>query len=444
MIEHIKKQDEKDKEARETVFVDRFTNGILDPSKPMLGPVKDGGHIVANTAPGCWGPMITPEIRGGHEVTIPVAVEGAEPGQAIAIHIEDITVTSLATASGNDRAIEGRFLGDPYVAGKCPQCGTLYPKTVIKGIGPQAVRCANCGAEASPFTFTNGYTIAFDHETGVGVTLPKEAAEKIAYEAKKYAALPDNSIQNPILIFAPHDLVGIATRLRPFLGQLGTTPAMPMPDSHNAGDFGVFLINAPHEYGIKEEQLVNRSDGHMDISDVREGAILICPVKVKGGGVYVGDMHALQGDGEIAGHTCDVSGIVTLKVQVLKNVNLEGPVLLPRPDDLPYLARPLSAEEKQKVMSLARRYGLKEIEKSLPVSVIGTGADLNKATDNGLERAARLFGLSVPEVKNRATISGTIKIGRHPGVVQVIFRVPVDRLEKAGLLELAIKQYGEP
>jgi acetamidase/formamidase len=444
MIEHIKKQDEKDKEARETVFVDRFTNGILDPSKPMLGPVKDGGHIVANTAPGCWGPMITPEIRGGHEVTIPVAVEGAEPGQAIAIHIEDITVTSLATASGNDRAIEGRFLGDPYVAGKCPQCGTLYPKTVIKGIGPQAVRCANCGAEASPFTFTNGYTIAFDHEAGVGVTLPKEAAEKIAYEAKKYAALPDNSIQNPILIFAPHDLVGIATRLRPFLGQLGTTPAMPMPDSHNAGDFGVFLINAPHEYGIKEEQLVNRSDGHMDISDVREGAILICPVKVKGGGVYVGDMHALQGDGEIAGHTCDVSGTVTLKVQVLKNVNLEGPVLLPRPDDLPYLARPLSAEEKQKVMSLARRYGLKEIEKSLPVSVIGTGADLNKATDNGLERAARLFGLSVPEVKNRATISGTIKIGRHPGVVQVIFRVPVDRLEKAGLLELAIKQYGEP
>jgi len=444
MIEHIKKQDEKDKEARETVFVDRFTNGILDPSKPMLGPVKDGGHIVANTAPGCWGPMITPEIRGGHEVTIPVAVVGAEPGQAIAIHIEDITVTSLATASGNDRAIEGRFLGDPYVAGKCPQCGTLYPKTVIKGIGPQAVRCANCGAEASPFTFTNGYTIAFDHEAGVGVTLPKEAAEKIAYEAKKYAALPDNSIQNPILIFAPHDLVGIATRLRPFLGQLGTTPAMPMPDSHNAGDFGVFLINAPHEYGIKEEQLVNRSDGHMDISDVREGAILICPVKVKGGGVYVGDMHALQGDGEIAGHTCDVSGTVTLKVQVLKNVNLEGPVLLPRPDDLPYLARPLSAEEKQKVMSLARRYGLKEIEKSLPVSVIGTGADLNKATDNGLERAARLFGLSVPEVKNRATISGTIKIGRHPGVVQVIFRVPVDRLEKAGLLELAIKQYGEP
>ncbi|PMP94042.1 MAG: acetamidase, partial [Candidatus Aminicenantes bacterium] len=97
-----------------------------------------------------------------------------------------------------------------------------------------------------------------------------------------------------------------------------------------------------------------------------------------------------------------------------------------------------------KAIKLARQFGMKQIEKSLSVSVIGTGADLNKATDNGLERAARLFGLSVPEVKNRATITGGIKIGRHPGVVQVIFRVPVDRLEKAGLLELALKQYGEP
>ncbi|MCB0040559.1 MAG: acetamidase/formamidase family protein, partial [Caldilinea sp.] len=119
--------------GHETVFVDQFTNGILDPNKPMLGPVRDGGHIIANTAPGCWGPMITPEIRGGHEVTMPVAVAGAEVGDAIVIRIKDITVTSLATASGNDQMMSGRFLGDPYVAGKCPECGELYPKTVLKG-----------------------------------------------------------------------------------------------------------------------------------------------------------------------------------------------------------------------------------------------------------------------------------------------------------------------
>jgi formamidase len=71
----------------ETVFVNEFTDGLLDPARSMLGPVSDGGHIVANTAPGCWGPMITPAIRGGHEVTRPVAVAGAEVGDAIAIRI---------------------------------------------------------------------------------------------------------------------------------------------------------------------------------------------------------------------------------------------------------------------------------------------------------------------------------------------------------------------
>ena len=200
--------------GHETVFVDQFTNGILDPSQPMLGPVRDGGHIIANTAPGCWGPMITPEIRGGHEVTRPVAVAGAEVGDAIVIRIKDITVTSLATASGNDQMMSGRFLGDPYVAGKCPECGTLYPKTVLKGIGQTAVRCANCGADASPFTFTNGYTIAFDPNRSVGVTLDQAAAEQIAHNARSYAALPENSIQNPILTFASHDLVGLVARRR--------------------------------------------------------------------------------------------------------------------------------------------------------------------------------------------------------------------------------------
>src|SRR5437764_14916116 len=106
-------------DGSETVLVDQFTDGILDPALPMLGPVRDGGHIVANTAPGCWGPMITPAIRGGHEVTQPVGVHGAEVGDAVAIHIRDISVTSRATASGNDRWVEGRFNGDPYCAKVC-------------------------------------------------------------------------------------------------------------------------------------------------------------------------------------------------------------------------------------------------------------------------------------------------------------------------------------
>lgn len=430
------------KTAQRTVFVDQYTNGILDPTQPMLGPVKDGGTIVANTAPGCWGPMITPAIRGGHEVTRPVAVEGAEVGDAIAIRILDITVTSLATSSGNDVFMSGRFLGDPYVAGKCPECGTLYPETHIEGIGQTAVRCNQCGADVAPFNFTNGYTIFFDAHRSLGVTLPQEAAERIAWEAKEYAALPDNSIQNPILTFAPHDLVGVVARLRPFMGQLGSTPSMPMPDSHNAGDFGSFLVGAPHEYALIPEHLArHKTDGHMDIDAVRAGATLIVPVKVAGGGIYLGDMHALQGDGEIAGHTADVSGAVTLHVQVIKGLAIDGPILLPVAEDLPFLARPLSADERARAEALAAQWGVGALEASAPISVIGTGPDLNAATENGLQRAADLLGLSVPEIKNRATITGAIEIGRHPGVIQVTFRAPLDRLAPTGLLPLVLEQY---
>jgi acetamidase/formamidase len=386
--------------------------------------------------------MITPEIRGGHEVTVPVAVLGAEVGDAIAIRIKDITVTSLATASGNDVIMDGRFLGDPYVAGQCPDCGTLYPKTVVKGIGQTAVRCAKCGADAAPFNFTNGYTIAFDSNRAVGVTLPQEAAEAIAREAQKYAALPEKSIQNPILTFAPHDLVGLVARLRPFMGQLGTTPSCPIPDSHNAGDFGSFLIGAPHEYAITAEQLsLHRTDGHMDIDAARAGAILICPVKTPGGGVYLGDMHALQGDGEIAGHTCDVSGTVTLQVHLLKGLGIDGPILFPLVEDLPFMAKPLTAAERVQAQAVADAWGT-VVEESAPISVIGTGPDLNAATDNGLARAAELLEMSVSEVKNRATITGAIEIGRHPGVVQVTFRAPLDRLESRGLLPFVRDQYG--
>lgn len=429
--------------SHRTVLVDQYTNGILDPDQPMLGPVKDGGHLIVNTAPGCWGPMITPAIRGGHEVTRPVAVEGAEVGDAIALRIQAITITSLATASGNDVFMSGRFLGDPYVAGQCPQCGTLYPETHLEGIGQTAVRCNKCGADAAPFNFTNGYTIAFDGNRSVGVTLPQAAAEAIGREAHKYAALPDGSVQNPILAFAPHDLVGLVGRLRPFMGQLGTTPSMRFPDSHNAGDFGSFLVGAPHEYALTAEQLAkHRTDGHMDIDAVRAGAILICPVKVPGGGIYLGDMHALQGDGEIAGHTCDVSGTVTLQAHVIKGLNIDGPLLLPVAEDLPYLARPLSAAEREQALKVARQWGLNALEESAPISVIGTGPDLNAATENGLQRAAWLLEMSVPEVKNRATITGAIEIGRNPGVVQVTFRAPLDRLEKRGLLPFVRDQYG--
>jgi formamidase len=137
----------------------------------------------------------------------------------------------------------------------------------------------------------------------------------------------------------------------------------------------------------------------------------------------------------------DVSGTVTLQVEVVKGCQLDGPVLFPLIEDLPLLARPLTAEEKRRARALAQKWGLLEIEKSAPISVIGTGGTLNAATENGLNRAAALLDISVAEVRNRATITGAIEIGRLPGVIQVTFLAPLVNLEKAGLLPFVKEAY---
>jgi formamidase len=409
----------------------------------MLGPVADDGTIVAETAPGCWGPMITPSFRGGHEVTTPVAVEGAEPGDAIVMRIQKILVTSTATASGTMSFVEGRYTGDPFVARHCPECGAENPPTRVEGIGPEAIRCAACGAEVNPFRVTNGYTMVFDDERQMAVTVEPAVAEELAQDAAKVMALPKESAQNPIVALCPADIPGVVTRLRPFLGNIGTTPAIDMPDSHNAGDFGQFLIGAPHEYGITKEQLEEaRTDGHLDIDSVREGASLICPGKVVGGGVYLGDAHAMQGDGELAGHTTDVSAEATLQVSVLKGLRIGGPILLPRVEDLPYLARPLTPADKEAAKRLAEKFGQGTLEEAAPIQMVGSGANLNEATDNGVTRLAELLDIPKEEVLNRVTISGAVEIGRLPGVVTVTMLAPLTRLAELGLAELAKEQYG--
>ncbi len=429
--------------AQRSLVVNEFTNSVLDPNEAMLGPIENGGTIIANTAPGCWGPMITPSLRGGHEVTKPVEVVGAEVGDGMAIRIRDITVTALATASGHDSSPEGFCLGDPYVAARCPTCDTLWPETHVEGIGQESVRCDTCGNPVTPFSIVHGYTVSFDDTRSVGVTMDQAAAEKIGHEADHYAALPDGSHQHSILHYAPSDMPRTLIRMRPFLGQLGSCPSMPMPDSHNAGDFGAFLVGAPHDYAVNAEQLAeHKTDGHMDIDAVRAGAILVAPVKVAGGGVYLGDMHAGQGDGEIAGHTMDVAGSVTLQVEVVKNYPIDGPVLFPLVEDLPPLAKPFTAEETAKGERLAKRWGLGALEATAPISVIGTAANLNEAIDNGLERAAKLLDMTVAEVRNRATVNGAIEIGRAPGVIQVTFLAPLAKLDAVGLGDYAREQYG--
>ena len=434
--------------AQDFVLVDRYTD-IVGPSNEMLGPVKDGGRIEYITVPGCWGPMITPSIRSGHEVTLPVRVEGAKVGDAVALYVETLEQTSRATTSGTHVGVEGRFISDPFVANICPTCRDagrhfLYPDTYLDGIGESAVKCSACHSEVIPFHMVEGYTMVFDDAKDIGVTVAPARAEELARNAREWVALTEHSTQHPIVALGRADLVGTMTRCRISAGNLGSIPAIDLPSSHNCGDFGAFLVGADHEFAVTEEQLEMRTDVHMDVDSVRQGSVVIVPVKVDGAGIYAGDVHAMIGDGEIAVHTTDIGARLVVRVDVIKGLELDGPILLPPVEDLPFLARPFTPDEVERGKALASANATSLEGPVLPVQVLGSGPFVNAAVDNAVARAAKLFGMTIDEVKNRSTISGAVDIGRLPGFVQLSLLVPRETLERLGIVALVEAQYGEP
>ena len=429
-------------QIQEELEVDAFTLGLVGPDQEWAGTVADGGTVRTHTPPACWGPMVTPEFRGGHEVTQPIRVENAEPGDALVVRIKDVEVTSVATSTGSMDEREEAFGDDPFVDHECPECGTMWPDSTVEGTGEDAIRCAECGANASSFGFEYGYTVAFDDDRTVGVTVGRDGADMLAENAEEAMALPENSRQHPILLYGPDEMPGALGRLQPFIGNIGTTPAEEYPDSHNAGDFGQFLIGASHDWGLPDETaLESRTDGHMDSNDVCAGATLVCPVRVEGAGLYVGDLHANQGDGELSLHTTDVSGRTELEVEVIKGLDLNGPLLLPNEEDLPHIAKPYTDAERAAGAAVAEEYNVEELADAAPIQVIGSGATINDATENAFDRAATLLDMTEGEVRGRCTFTGGVEIARLPGVVQLSMLAPMEKLKAVGLTGTVRAQY---
>jgi hypothetical protein len=116
--------------------------------------------------------------------------------------------------------------------------------------------------------------------------------------------------------------------------------------------------------------------------------------------------------------------------------------ILPLMENLPPLARLPSSEELEAARSLAGKSGFDIQTEVAPIQVVGSGADLNEATMNGLERMAKLADMDIDEVKNRVTITGGIEIGRLPGMVHISMLTPISRLEQIGIAHLVKEQYG--
>jgi len=68
--------------------------------------------------------------------------------------------------------------------------------------------------------------------------------------------------------------------------------------------------------------------GNMDCKEIREGATLLLPVSVPGALLALGDLHAVMGDGEIGISGVEVSGSVTITVNLIKGKDYPLPMII--------------------------------------------------------------------------------------------------------------------
>lgn len=79
-----------------------------------------------------------------------------------------------------------------------------------------------------------------------------------------------------------------------------------------------FIGTAPEIEAISSLQ-PDYYGGNMDLPDVAPGAIIYLPVNTPGGHLYVGDCHAIQGDGELCGVALEIPATVVLQIDLIKD-----------------------------------------------------------------------------------------------------------------------------
>jgi acetamidase/formamidase len=155
--------------------------------------------------------------------------------------------------------------------------------------------------------------------------------------------------------------------VRPMLGGLALAPGFGSPPL-STGDTG-------------------SSGGNMDFNEVVEGNTVYLPVQQPGALLYLGDAHALQGDGETSQYALETSMQVEFSVELIKGKRIGGP----------------RVESPTEIMVLGQAGSLDDALKAASTGMI---AWLQQDYGMTLSQAAQLLGVamrySVPNLAGRS------------------------------------------
>ena len=131
---------------------------------------------------------------------------------------------------------------------------------------------------------------------------------------------------------------GIRVPFAPFMGSVGVLPGEPEVDKWLAREGalaeagGVALM--PQPIGARPDGVCGpagshkdkclrtipprENGGNMDVKQMQIGTTLLLPCFVEGCGLFVGDVHFAQGDGEVSGTAVEMGARVTVTTQLLR------------------------------------------------------------------------------------------------------------------------------
>lgn len=257
--------------------------GYIDQAQPKVLEVDDGDVIRieaithhAGDAPdllmdagirAIWD-AIAPDTRGPgvHILTGPIHVRGAMPGDALAVTILDM---KPRLPYGSNCAANWGLFYDVY--GK--------ERITIYGLddGPTPGEFGAIARPAFGFDFT----------------------ERPVYDLPGVISPPDDSARTPFS-------KPVRVPVRPHFGVMGVAPAEP----------GRLSSIPPGPFG-----------GNVDNWRLGPGATMCYPVAIEGAGLYVGDPHFAQGDGEICGTAIEASLDAVIQVKVVKGLGITTPLM---------------------------------------------------------------------------------------------------------------------
>ena len=208
-----------------------------------------------------------------------------EPGAVVSVETHDAFEGKITKESDKPSEI----LNFPFLN---PQNGPIHVKGAEKG-DALAVRIISITPRGQQPVGTTCLIPEFGGLVGTGNTAMLNAP--LAERVKKIKVDTDGVYWSEKLTL-PYE---------PFIGTIGTSPEIEAISSLQ-----------PDYYG-----------GNMDVPDVAPGAIIYLPVNKAGGFLYLGDCHAIQGDGELCGVALEIPATVELQIDLIKGYGNTWPQL---------------------------------------------------------------------------------------------------------------------